>query len=1264
MAKFSSTRPGVPTGAQPSVEDVPVIEGAQVPLPAEEEYFQQAIPEEVKITPSTQPSEGLGDVDTTPLPTVDFDANLNRVAQAIQTGEQRQPDMLTPPVQTLSNEQLNQTLQRPLYDTQGEEITDIGQKLDIIAKEQQQSADALRRPGVIDYSSYQELSSNFNNIVPSSDLGKVQEVAANATESLTRINANVPNGGILNNTIDVTEENQTGVDLLSNAFQVDKKAAIGGVVNAASAVAMEVMSGKINTDIQSEMEDTEAAPDLFGTPDEGDVFASSVEEMGGIKEDAVVHSNGIKLKYFDSRLASAYKKYMKNLKLAEGSSPEVAQRANNDIVGSLLSETALDSGLFKLVKGNDGESYVIPTQKGVEFSRATRNMVEETISERRDIRRAKTPANQNTGWYNNYNKAKEVRNRLIPRYANTSLERNYPSPNTKRGKLSDITDFTVKVGSVPYSTTTTQLGAVALLTVLTTNNSIIAGQDPSSFLGLDSKRMQKIEDKAGGSSRGQRQRQQEYQKTVNKINNSLNTYSQILNSGPEYNYHKSDPSVHRFYPENIAVEAQNNLINRGLANNPIATHIKVTKEDINSLSNMSEASKKYFLNHFKDGGRIKDKRMELISIMAAIHKNILGKASETMTWEERVVQMTPAFIQEHGATGYQLRSAINKLGFVNNDGSINTQALTKFNLNVNPQTGELMQAQMPQLTPDEINAIGKWLSSSDKKTFGFTLSSYIALSELIDAVSNDGFWNPKVMVDMDMNSAGRTFISMDVARKEILERTGVVFSPIHKMLGGPRKLFYDQVDKVLNPKFGNDIPYLFDKSNVSLESEKADLANIMRQTFAEYAKTNPGFYDDFAKKVLLTDDYGKYMFAHDQEALSFLEKYPDFEQKVSNYYDSRTDLIQDISSLYGKVLSSNSDQWNKELPKNIVEFLQFFNRFPEPTLYFGEKAAIGSETYREIEDGPAVQINFGDRIAEFRAKEKVKDPTRAAREKLMYVAKINGNKHYVPESNTYNINLIGPLLGQYRESATLIDAVNMVNPDASKTPLWFAIVHDNLIVDGNGFAPYFFAVNSVNQGSAMKILEYDMMGEFIQDFRRQYMDIQKELSNKVKREGKGTTIDIGSNGEFAAIGARADTLYYRLKNWDNDTESGGESKYAQNRKKALRSELEMYEKIGWINPDDRGGSFKNFSVKLMDLATPQFKPTRYIKPAGSTTLVLQEAEKNMNFLDAFVFIRGMREGMDEIISSNGKFKKDSASSKKQEIINEIKRKQDLMYFFT
>jgi len=1247
MAKFSSTRPGVPDqGTQPSVDDVPVIEGAQIPLPAEEEYFQQAIPEDIQVTPS-QPTVDAGGVDTTPLPTVDFEANLAQAAQAIPQGQ----NIISPDIVSLQTPEVQEQIQKPLYDTEGNEITDINQKISVIAKEQQQTRDGLSRPGVIDYSSYNELSQNFNNIIPESDLGKVQSVARDATGILTEINASVPNASILNAKVDVTEPNQTGLSLLSNAFQVDNKAAVGGYVNAASAVAMEVMSGRINNEVQEELDQDTA---IQGTiPAEQDLFEIDLGNVEGIKEDKVAYTNGINYKYFNSRMAGAYKRYMKNLKVAQDQNPAIAQQVNNDIVGDLLGATALESGLFKLIKGNDGETYVIPTGTAIEFSRATRNLINETISERKDIRRPKTPANTDTGWYNSYNKAKEVRNFRISRFQGKAALQEYKSPNKQKGKPEDLTDFTVKVGSVPYSTNNTQVGGLTLLTALVTNG-VNVGVDTAEFLGLDDARFNEIAKTAGGGDRGAQAAAQEKRKTINKVNNSIQLYAGVKNSGPEYNYHKEDPSVHRFYPENLAVEMQNNLLNRALGNNPVANPIKVTREDLSSISNMGASSEAYFLKHFKDGGKIKDKRMAIISTMAAIHKNILGKPSESMTWPERVSQMTPAFVAEHGNTGRLIKSAINKLNIINNDGSINEQTLKNFTVSLDQQ-GQYGQTSIPQLTQDEILAINKWLNNSDPKTFGFALSSYVALAELMDAVQNNTFWNPKVMTDMDMNSAGRTFISMDIGNQDVLERTGIIIEDDNRLKGGPRKLFYDKFSEILNPKFNQrEINSLFNESKAKTEYEKKGIASVLFNTLNELSAANPKLYDDLGKKVLLTDDYGKHFAFHEQEAIKFLDKYPAVKDALMPYYNNENDMVVDFNSLYSKTILKTSQSWNKQLPKDIVEVLQFFNRFPEPTLYFGEKAAIGSETYMEVDQGDPITITLPNGTVQYNSKVKVKDPTRKSVEKTVYSAKEGKQIKYVPEYNSYNMNLIGPLLGQYRESATLIDAVNMVNPDKTKTPQWFAIVHDNLIVDGNGFAPYFFAVNSVKDGSAMKVLEYDMMGEFIQDFRRQLKDVMNELKERAQRQGlENASVDIGTNGEFAAIGRKADSLYYRLKD-------AAEEDFFK--KDVMQSELDLYKAIGYVDPDNRSGEFKTFPIKLKALVEKKHKPTRVAYVNGKQQK--QTAKDPLSFIQAIMYLRDMDFKMNQFITADGAYTKDTATDNKNKALKRIKSGQDYFLFFT
>jgi len=1246
MAKFSSTRPGVPDqGSQPSVDNVPVIEGAQVPLPAEEEYFQQAIPP-VDITPS-EPTIDVGQVETTPLPTVDFEANLAEAAKAIPA----ERALVSPDIVSLQTPEVQQQVARPLYDIDGNEITDINQKISIIAKEQQRTRDALTRPGLIDYSSYSELSQNFKNIIPESDLGKVQSVARDATGILTEINASVPNASILNAKVDVTEPNQTGLSLLSNAFQVDNKTAVGGYVNAASAVAMEVMSGRINNEIQQEIVEDTATQNI--APTEADLFDIDLGNISGVKEDPLTYTNGINYKFFNSRMAAAYKRYMRNLKVAQDQDVRVAQQANSDIVGDLLGATALESGLFKLIKGNDGETYVIPTNTAIEFSKATRNLINETISERKEVRRPTTPANLDTGFYNSYNKASEVRNRQIPRYQNKSLEKEYPSPNTKRGKLEDLTDFAVKVGSVPYSTTNIQVGGLALLSALVTNDANV-GVDTKEFLGLHDLRFQEIAKTAGGGDRGAQAASQEKRKTINKVNNSVGIYAGIKNTAPEYNYHKEDPSVHRWYPENLAVEAQNNLLNRAMVTNPVANMVKVSREDLNAISNMGSSSEAYFLKHFKDGGKIKDKRMNLISNLVAIHKNILGKASESMTWPERVTQLTPAFIAEHGKTGRLLKSAIGKLGIVNSDGSINENTLKNFTISLDQQ-GQYGRTPLPQLSQDEVLAINKWLSGSDPKTFGFALTSYTALADLMDAVQNNTYWNPKIMTDMDMNSAGRTFISMDIGNSDVLERTGIILEDDNNLKGGPRKFFYDKFTELLNPKFNSrTVNSLFEESKANTEYEKATIASILLNKLQELSATNPKIYDDLGKKVLLTDDYGKHFAFHEQEAALFLDKYPAIKEALMPYYDNENKMVLDFNRIYSKTIIKSSEMWNTQLPKDIVEVLQFFNRFPEPTLYFGEKAAIGSETYLEIDQGEPITINLPDGMVQYKSKVKVKDPTRQSETKTFYSYKEGKVIRYVPEYNSYNMNLIGPLLGQYRESATLIDAVNMVNPDKTKTPQWFAIVHDNLIVDGNGFAPYFFAVNSVKEGSAMKVLEFDMMGEFVQDFRRQLKDVMLELQAKAQREGiEAATVDIGNNGEYAAIGRKADSLYYRLKDAADES---------FDKKEAMESELKLYRSIGWVDPDNRAGDFKTFPIKLKALVEKKHQPSMIVYKNGKKET--QKPSKPLSFIQSIIYLRDMDFKMNQFIEANGLYGKDTARNKKEKALKRVKAGQEYFLFFT
>ena len=1238
--KFSSTRPGVAQQDTSRVEDVPLIEGATIPLPSEDvpsampdpyAAFGQMAAEEAAQSQaqafaaelSQEYDQAVQEEQQAPsAPQVDeviFDQRLMKAAG------------LTPEQQVQSTQAITQGLQRPAYDvTSGLPIEDPAKKVSIMAKEQREVNEAMRRKGNIDYTNYQEMSRNFDNIVHESDLGTIQNVAKDATLNLNKLGSSKG---------DVSE---TGINALTNMFETNNKEVIGGFVNATSAVAMEVMSGRINQDIQNQItEDT-----AVDVQDPNDLFAGmSSAEMSANIQDDVDLTNGMKASNFNSRLAAAYKTYMKNQKLSNKEDPSIAQRANSDVLGVMLKDAVIEGGLFKELKGNDGELYIIPTKKVKEFAGATQSLVKETIAERKVIRRPKTPANANTGFYNQWSRSKDVRNRYIPRYKNTSLESKYKSPNKEKGSLQDITDFAVRVGSVPYSTTNYQVGGLALITALAFDPENPYASELKKFLSLDDDRMNNIAKEAGGGERGAKAAAQENAKTVNKLNNSVYDYSNITISGVEYNYHKTDPSVWRWYPENLSVEMQNNLYNRALGANPVATPMKVTSEDIRAISSMGEASKKYFLKHFKDGGPIKDRRQAIISNLLAAHKNIVGKASEELTWEERVGQLTPQFISQHGNTGRLLKSAINKLNLVNNNGQINIEALSKYALTFDRQSGKAVSnAAVPQLSADEMSAIAAWIGASDKKTFGFTLTSFIAMSDLIEAVQNGTYWNPKITTDMDMNSAGRTFLAMDIGDDDVLSRTGVLFNAVDRLKGGPRKLFYLQMNKLIDNRYNDyNINKLFKNSNATNDAERKAIAAIMEKEFKILADQYPEFYDDLAKKVLLKDDYGKHFSFHHEDARGFLfkGKYNSLMSSLMPHYNSEQDLVKDFANLYAQTILSNSELWNKEAPKDMVEYLQFFNRFPEPELYFSEKASIGSESYREVPDGESTFVTTASgQVIEIKQKEKVIDPTKRAKSKRIYDADTDTYRHFDADYNTYNQNIVGPISGQYRESATLILAVNMVNPDKLKTPHWFAIVHDNLIVDGNGFAPYYFGVNAVKGGSARKIFGFDFMGEFVQDFRRQYDDIINEMKKEIASKGRdGAFLDIGTEGENAAIGRRADTVYNRLKSMEEDVYT----------RKFLEAELDLYKNIGWRNPDERAGDLKSYPIKLENILKKVHKPIRRNKFTGKE----ETAQNPMNFIEAWFYIRNLNEKMNQFILPDGSYAKDTAFSKKQKKLAEV-----------
>jgi len=1306
---------GTRPGAQPMVEDVPQIASAVPPvqdaieLPADQlgtTLESTEIPEPInsqfaELLAASQEAKAKmeGGVQTEEAPVLNaFPAIEEELAQIAgsspidlskQSAESLLPTAVPAgdfvPESGFSENEMNQFLAQTIIGPDKKPLT-TAEKLQKFREEKERISQASRRPGSVDYTSRSQLDINFGNIVRHTDLGIIQSSAENAVDNLTQTTLNIPNKSLLNSALDLTEESQTGLQAVSNATQLSNQDVVGGFVNSLGAITAEVISGKLNTEVNEELSGN-ANP--FNVSEEevitfnSDAFKDVIERSTQLKQDVISSDKGIEFNNFKYRLAAAFKKFARNNKVAREEDPNILNSVNMDVLANVLGNAAMNSNLFKQVKGLDGNIYVVPKHDATEFYIATKNLVEETINERRSARRLKIPVNSDTGNYNGI--IKETRRRLNDYRKGRKVAPDAKSPNkNNRGDPDSIVDYAVKHGSVPYSSSIEMIGGVGLLTSLITNNispEQLGGIDVAEFLGLDEGRLEDIYNNAGGGERGLKQVQSELNKTLRKINLSINEHAEMIEGGPEYNMGYLHMDSLRIYGENVAAEVQNNLINRNITLNPIKTRFKVSKKDIQALSNpeMGKASLNYFLKNFDDGSIItKDRKQLMISNLIAIQKNLLGKSVSELTWEERVNLLNEKFISDNALIGKNLKSAITKLNLANADGSINKDALQKINIastnkSIVQKNNRFDPIPLPQLTSNEALAIAQWLRVSDKKTFGMTLSSFLALDQLqnhLNDPQNNPFWSPQVMSEMDMNSAGRTFIAMDVGYEEILKRTGVIFSEADRLQGGPRKYFFNQFKDLIDSKKNDGgIDFLFKNSNASNTFERKQIANLIQQEIDIIANNDPGFYDALAKKVLLTDDYGLHVLAHSGEALTLHRKYPQLMQRVKSFYKSDSDFIKDITQLYSKVLMNTSSQFNKQLPKDMVELLQFFNSFPEPLMYFNEPASIGSDTYREIDNNETALIENPDgTIIEVKQKEKVKDTTRRAKSKLVPDIENGGYILFEPEYNTHAQNLIGPILGQYRESVTLIEAINAVNPNKMKTPAWFASVHDNIVTDGNSFAKYFFAVNSTEKGSAIKALKFDMMGEFISDFVSQWETIQANLKEKLNKEGPGATIDIGINGDYAAITRKADTIYRKLAEYKAKPKAYDDEFYDFHLNH-LEQELNLYKNIGWVNPDIRASNQKNMLIRISKLFDKSFEVAPIdpmLKKFDKTYKGKDKSvkiEKGLNFFNALLLHKGVIEAADEFIPMKpGRTtprKKDLREKAIQKIIKKL-----MMYFIS
>lgn len=1172
------------------------------------------------VEPVVSPTQGAGGFAGKILNTVlgrTLGAGQGRVAQT-QPGP---TEIAGPSIQSAGVPESE--IQRTQYDAEGRELS-RAEKIALRTQENEAAQQAVKRPGSVDFTSREELSRGFvqNGIIQESDQGKVQSVAKDVVDGLTKLDdVTVPNTPSLNHTVNPVPTGNSGINIVKQTLGTDSNAdAVGAIVNGFASVGLELAG--------QQTQKGEEVTSVGSQTDPDDIFAELEKPVGEDSVPGQVVVKGMKPDVFKARLGQAIKKYQENLAVSQGVDPTTARGANTDVLGGIGDFLGQSQGLFKVSKNAKGEPIIVPTDdRGVPFIQSMKKAQAATVRGTKGGQ-SLSPANLDKGWYNST--LKGVRK--------SELTRRKPDGN-KRGTPKDIVDYQVSHGSVGHASTPGQIGAAVLLNIMA-NNGDANAQD---ILRVGQKRLNKMINKGTNVRKANHEISNEHEKNIK----SIKDWSAIKNGNQaQYNYLKIDPTVLRGYPENLAIEIQNNLMNRFLDNSNVPQYLKVDKNMIFSLLNspkLAEESFKYFQRQVGKGGKINDRHMAILSNLVLAHKNIKGSAADTMTWQARVNEINPAWVQEHANTGRLIQSAIDKLGVINADGTINTEVVDSLlptinkdgTINRNDDGSPILDKENQlNLTPEERAAIATWLDPSltDKKNAGYRLTSFLELNNLVNAIgesADGGHWNPKITGDIDMNSAGRTFIANDIGDLDVLERTGVVWNAYGDTDGGdtvpfgnPRKYFRIVAQDIL--KSPRDVQRQFQNapSDISKEDLGANLAAILEQE----GDANPDFDSDFAKGILLTDDYGMNSAMHTGDAINLLNSSPAIQQFMNEQYDGdQTAFVKDMTNLIKDTLLKPKNSWQKSLPKNMTKMLGMFNRFPEPTMMFGETASIGSDTMREVRDAPKEAITLPDgQVISVTPKERVKNILAKGPSKEV-VGPDGSKSDYVPEEGTLVVNQVGPILGQYRESATLINADKLVNPDKSKTPQYWSSVHDNINLDGKGFAKWFFALNTKG-GAADKVLDFDLMPAFINDFNKQKGEVVEELRAAHKR---GEKVNIGRNGDHTLIMVEGDKSYKAVHgDPSNGTPPLPAGDYRLDYHKKL---LKIFESMGYRGPDKRAND-QNFLLDPADVAR------------------------------GFVQLLGP-DGYN-ISAQTGKFAANGTATASRNRAQELRKKQDMLYFVT
>jgi hypothetical protein len=930
------------------------------------------------------------------------------------------------------------------------------------------------------YENAQQLESMLPKSINSSNSGKILE----ASRGL---------GDALNNTRYTIQSDETGampVQDTSALTQVGQSlqrspVEVANLASMSLSMAMPVVSGATKKDGATAIDSNKEVDEMLSwgndIPGVETAPVQSLSMHGGVPTDtlaAILGNNAMKIHQ------------MGNVDAQGNALPPKPVGIKTKELGTTLMQAAIDAGYLFTTKVDGVEIARINPISGMEFYKASRAMSREIVDAGRG--RPQTVPASSSGSY--------IGGAATIRSGNKMGKVNASVPK-------EITELLRIEGSIPFTVSPVKTYLEALFV-----NQAVTAMFPSA--GMDTLEAAKNHPrgkvgqpikgltstlKLMGVSESDMATPKVLKQKATVLTKLVGYHAELVGAGtPVYNTRWTDPTVYRTYVDNEYLNVQRDMNSRAVAGAVVVPRY-VNKTALHTGVTPAQSQRIYdgIANKAMNKDTTLTPEQQEYSWLALFGKTMevgdkIGRDTDSLLIPDLVTLVTPAVLAEAAEVGRVLRSIMP---------SSKSQIVAAADMRA-------LFDQSIQLNPEQLAVLNNLISSSTKKNWGYKVQAYLDAANYLDAKVNGTAFSPRLTNEIDMSSAGRTFAAMDTGNLDVLSRTGILYAesvdPMTDTVpeGNPRFFFYqNMIDQGIDKAFTTD---------------KKELADAWRTLLTQFK--SPEIAED-VKHVLMTTDYGMPASYHQSRARKFIEKNPELAEKLMPLYDgNKGDIVNDLNNLFKVTLLATTNELQTQLPKDMVATLAMVGRLPMPKGIFGETMSVGGFIYKG--DGTYTVLRSGDgseRVIE--GTRRVASPAAAAKPKMIEKENHDGSishELFTPGPGTAAKNQIGPVLGQYRESALMQRIQEHFNGGKKPNEMSFITgVHDNVILNADSFVQVHAVANNL---LLPDVLDFSLPEALAADLYKQVPEAMAEI-------GKEKTIYLNKDSKYYGALVTMDTAY-------------------------------------------------------------------------------------------------------------------------------------------